>query len=81
MRGYEPRARDTASRSDSGSSPETPSVNGTRKMVSYTESKSKFACVLLIALCVAGCSNRPHPEGGPISGLPEIYPADSKCEK
>ena len=29
MRGYEPRAQDTASRSDSGSSPETPSVNGT----------------------------------------------------
>ena len=29
-RGYEPRTQDAASRSDSGSSPETPSLSGTR---------------------------------------------------
>ena len=32
-RGYEPRAQDAASRSDSGSSPETPSVNGTARII------------------------------------------------
>ena len=32
-RGYEPCTQDAASRSDFGSSPETPSVSGTRKIV------------------------------------------------
>jgi hypothetical protein len=42
VRGYEPRAQDTASRSDSGSSPETPSTNGIATTIGEGERMSNF---------------------------------------
>ena len=62
VRGYEPRAQDTASRSDSGSSPETPSTNGTTVTVSQIEVVVNERLRLSIKLCAAAM-RAPHLPG------------------